>query len=383
VPFLAPIRVAGATPYEASQAPRSASSSRSRAIIKGSLLSVPLVLVLIALLASADPIIRWSTDRVEAWLPDWSFPPRVIFFVFLLVLTLGANALAVRQPAAKFPQFRVIDSRWTIGPTEQRMVLCSAAIVLWLFVLLQVSYLVHPPPAVTGTGVTFAEFARRGFGQLSVAVTLVGAIIILLEYARPADSTGRDRATVRRIEFSLVFALELILVSAFRRVILYEQAYGFTEDRVFAQMYMVGMALALVALAWELSHDKISISFGRRVAEIALAGVTVLVFWNYEAWIVNRNVDHAATGGRFDAQYLTTHLSRNATPALIRRLREMPLPQRDTVVAIMACKPLPAERRWFEWNRNVAAARKALSEWSRPACVRPATRRIADTSPAD
>jgi hypothetical protein len=146
-------------------------------------------------------------------------------------------------------------------------------------------------------------------------------------------------------------------------------------------MYMVGMALALVALAWELSHDKISISFGRRVAEIALAGVTVLVFWNYEAWIVNRNVDHAATGGRFDAQYLTTHLSRNATPALIRRLREMPLPQRDTVVAIMACKPLPAERRWFEWNRNVAAARKALSEWNRPACARPATRRIAEEVP--
>ncbi|HEX6628025.1 MAG TPA: DUF4153 domain-containing protein, partial [Gemmatimonadaceae bacterium] len=291
VPFLAPIRVAGATANQAAEAPRSFSSPRTQSIVKGSLLAIPLVVVLIALLASADPIIGWSTDRILAWLPDWSFPPRIVFFLFLLTLTLGANALATRQLTPRFPDYPTVVTRFTLGLTEQRMVLWSAAVVLWLFVLLQVSYFIHPPPAAIGTGVTFAEFARRGFGQLSFAVTLVGAIIILLEYARPADITERDRTMLRRLEFSLVIALELVLISAFRRVILYEQAYGFTEDRVFAQLYMVGMALALGALAWELRRERISVSFGRRVAEIALGAVTVLVFWNYEAWIVNRNVD--------------------------------------------------------------------------------------------
>ena len=62
VPILAPLRVAGATALEASGAPRSVSSSRARSIIKGTLLSAPLVLVLIALLGSADPIIRWSAE---------------------------------------------------------------------------------------------------------------------------------------------------------------------------------------------------------------------------------------------------------------------------------------------------------------------------------
>jgi hypothetical protein len=367
VPFLAPIRVVSAAAYEASEAPRSISSPRARAIIKGSLLSLPLVLVLIALLGSADPVIRWSTDRIAAWLPDWSFPPRVIFFAFLLTLTLGANALAMRQMSARFPQYPVITSRSTVGVTEQRMMLWSAAVVLWLFVLLQVSYLIHPPPAAIGTGVTFAEFARRGFGELSFAVTIVGAIIIILEYARPDSATERDRVVLRRLELTLVIALVLVLISAFRRVILYEQAYGFTDARVFAQAYMVVMALAIAALGWEIRNGKISIAFGRRVAEIALGVLTIIVFWNYPAWIVNKNVDRAATSAQFDAWYLT-RLPQDATPALIARLPEIPALQRDTVVTRLACRPLPAPRRWFEWNRSVAAAADALKNWEHPPC---------------
>src|SRR5437762_2514081 len=190
VPFLAPARVVTAAVNEAAEAPRATSSSRSRALIRGTALSLPLILVLFALLGSADPIIRWSTDRLTSWLPDWSFPPRLLFFVFLLVLTLGANSIAVRQLAPRMPDFLQIPARLTIGLTEQRMVLWSASAVLWLFVALQASYFIHPPPAALGSGVTFADFARRGFGELSFAATLVGAIIIVLEYDRADEGGG-------------------------------------------------------------------------------------------------------------------------------------------------------------------------------------------------
>ena len=365
VPFLAPLRVASASAVEVAGAPRTVSSSRSRALIKGSLLALPLVIVLIALLGSADPVIRWGTDRITAWLPDWSFPPRLVFFIFLLTLTLGADTLGLRQLVAKLPQFPTLTARPTIGLTEQRMVLWSAIVVLWLFVALQVSYLIHPPPAAVGTGITFAEFARRGFGQLSVATTLVSAIIIILEYARSPQTTERDLTTMRRLEIALIVALELVLLSAFRRVLLYEEAYGFTDTRVFAQAYMIAMGLALGALAWEIWRGKISVSFGRRVAEIALAAFTVLVFWNYEAWIANKNIDRAANTGKFDARY-TGYLSRDATPTIARRRAEIPRVQRDSLERIFACKALPAQRRWYEWNRSVSAADAALRTWERP-----------------
>lgn len=367
VPFLAPFRVLASSAREAGEAPGAVSSPRSRALIKGSILSVPLAIVLIVLLGSADAVINAGLNRVTAWLPDWSFPGRVVFFLFLLALTLGANALATRQIASNLPRFPVITERVVIGLTEQRMVLWSAAVILWAFVLLQASYLIHPPPAVLGNGVSFAEFARKGFAQLSFAVTIVGAIILFLEYARPLSTEAGDRASLRWLEFALVIALELVLISAFRRVILYEQSYGFTEARVFAQAYMVGIALALVALAWEIRSGAISIALGRRIAEIALGVFTVLLFWNYEAWIVNRNVDRDVSTGHFDPSYLT-RLSPDATPAITRRVAEIRQPERDTVVALLACKRIPAPRAWYEWNRGVTAARAAIGNWPHDPC---------------
>src|SRR6476469_1849743 len=97
VPGLAPFRVWRATGQQISDARRPGSSPRSRALVKGALLSAPLVILLIVLLGSADPVIRWGTDHIAAWLPDWSFPPRLIFFAFLLSITLGATSLVARQ----------------------------------------------------------------------------------------------------------------------------------------------------------------------------------------------------------------------------------------------------------------------------------------------
>jgi hypothetical protein len=367
VPFLAPFRVVTSTARELADAPNSVSSPRSRSIIKGTLLSVPLIIVLVVLLGTADPVIRWSADHISAWLPDWSFPPRILFFAFLLTLTLGANTIAHRQLTAKFPQYPPLGVSPTVGVMEQRMVLWSAGVVLWLFVLLQASYLIHPPPAAVGTGVTFADFARRGFGELSFAATLVGAIILVLEYTRPADTTERDRGLLRRLELGLVIALELILISAFRRVILYEQAYGYTTARVFAQAYMIVMALSLGALALEITSNRTSIAFGRRVAEIALGALTVLVFWNFEAWIVDRNIDRAARTGKFDAEY-ARQLSGDAIPTLVERRAEIPLAQRDSIMIQLGCERLSGDLRWFEWNRSVSAADRALRSVERPPC---------------
>lgn len=369
VPFLAPFRAWRATAYETADAPRSISSPRARSIIKGALLSAPLVLVLIALLGSADPVIRWGTDRVVEWLPDWSFPPRLLFFAFLLSITVGVNSISSRQIGSNLPNLPALGKRATIGLTEQRMMLWSAAAVLWLFVLLQISYFIHPPPVAMDSGVTFAEYARRGFGELSFATTIVGAIILILEYTRPPDTTELDRKMLVRLELALLVALELVLISAFRRVVLYEQAYGFTTGRLFPQAYMVGMSLVLIALALEILRGSISVSFGRRVAEIGLGVFTVFVFWNYEAWIVNRNIDRAAQSGKFDGVY-AGRLSMDAVPTLISRRAQLPADARAIVEARLACVRLPADRRWFEWNRSVREADLALRGWDRPPCIR-------------
>jgi hypothetical protein len=189
----------------------------------------------------------------------------------------------------------------------------------------------------------------------------------VLEYARPTEATQKDRTGLRRLELALVIALELILISAFRRVILYEEAYGFTTARLFAQAYMIVMGVALGALALEITRGAISVAFGRRVAEIALGAFTVLVFWNHQAWIVGKNIDRARQNGKFDSLY-SSRLSGDAIPTLVERRAEIPQPARDTLEMRLACKSRPEERRWFEWNLRESEAKRALQALKLPPC---------------
>ena len=367
VPFLAPFRVWLASAREAASAPRISSSPRAKPIVKGVLLTLPIAIALVALLRDADPVFAWTSDHLTALLAHWSFATRVLFFLFLLSLTLGANSLSARESEARLPALPALTLPAMLGITEQRIVLWSVAGILWLFVLLQVSYLFHPPPSAVGSGVTFAEYARKGFAGLSLAVTIVGGIILVLEATRPRDADQRTRRSLVRLEAALLIALELVLLSAFRRVILYEQAYGFTTARLFAQAYMVVTAAVLVALWLEIGGGSISVAFARRVAVIALAVFTMLAFWNYEAWIVNRNIDRSRASGKFDAYY-AIRLSRDALPALIERRRELPIAEQSIVEGWLGCIQAPAQRRWFEWNRSVAATTRAMAGLKRVPC---------------
>ena len=378
VPFLAPFRVLTASGREVGAVPTRISSPRSRGVVRGLLITLPIVVVLIALLQNADPVIAWGVNRIGDLLPEWSIPGRLLFFLFLLALTLGANSISARQAEARVPTIPGVV-RGTIGVTEQKIVLIGVAVVLWIFVLLQLSYLFYSPASAVGSGVTFAEHARRGFAELSIAVTLVGGIILGLEATRPRGAADDARGTLVRLEVALLIALELMLLSAFRRVILYEQAYGFTGARLFAQAYMVVLAAALVLLWLEIRNGAISIAFARRVAVLALGVFTVWVYWNHEAWTVERNIDRSRATGKFDVAY-ATRLSRDAVPTLIARRTELPAAEQSTLDSWIACIRAPEERRWFEWNRSVEATRAALAGLSRPPCA-VATRRPSAITP--
>jgi hypothetical protein len=328
---------------------------------------VPIVIVLLALLRNADPVISWLVHGVTDFFAQWSFTARLIFFLVLLSVTLGANSLAARQRDALLPSPLKWTNRLSLGLTEQKIVLVGVAVVLWLFVLLQISYLFHSPPSAAGSGVTFAEYARQGFAQIAVAATLAGAIIVILERTRPRDANPRPLASLAQIETAILVALELALVSAFRRVVLYENAYGFTTARVYAQTYIVVLAVALVALWLEIRKGGITIDLGRRISVIALGAFTILAFWNHDAWIANRNIDRALASGKFDGSY-AARLSRDAIPALVARRGEMPLSERATLEGQLACLRRAEPRKWFEFNLRARAADAALGTASLPLC---------------
>ncbi|MEJ7813287.1 MAG: DUF4173 domain-containing protein [Gemmatimonadaceae bacterium] len=341
---------------------------KSVPLVRGALLTLPVVIAFALLLAGADPTFAGWRDSIAAALSSWVIVPRLVFFALLLVMTLGAFSFAVRNaplprptlagvlPAGAAPVLR-------IGGTERAMLLGSVAALFAVFLALQVSYFFGNAPAIAGSGVTYAEFARRGFGELSLVATGCTALMVLLDLL--AARGARERI-IRGVQLVLVGEMLLLLMSAFRRVSLYEAAYGFTTARLYAQAYMVVMAVVLGVLTLEILRG---LDVNRLVMRSVFAGTlafTGLTYWNHEGWIATKNIDRLRATGRVDLRYLTQQLSPNATPAIVRALPSLPPAPaamiRECLTSRYAGWGSGDRDEWYEWNLARARARRALAK---------------------
>lgn len=354
-PFRSAARVVTSALREAGLALRAATDSPSRPVLRRIVIVAPVVIVLLILLGGADPVIDSVIHNIGLWIPTITISGRPVFFAFLLVVMVGASSrlpeLKVAIPPLQ-PQFRN-------GPTSKDGIILvgSTLATLLVFLILQTIYLFVQPPSEIGNGVTYAEFARRGFGQLCVVVTIVAAVILFAERFRDKDDVARS-LTLRKFEFAAIVAAGLILLSALRRVILYEQAYGYTLARVHATAYIVFIAAFLILLVLELRRGQITESLGRRSAAFALAVVLVILYWNDQAWIANRNIDRIHATGKFDASYAAS-LSLDAFPTLASRKDELPPAYWATIRDRAACKSIIGPFQWYEWNPVRSAAKTA------------------------
>lgn len=335
-------------------------STRARAWVRGLVISVPVLVVFSLLLANADPVFAAMRDAIDQRLVQWDQAPRLIFFAVLLVIVLGAYSYAQGDEPTPHTATIGAPARW-FGSTERLMLFSGVAALLWLFVALQLSYLFGNQPQLPNSGLTFAEHARRGFGELSV-VASASALLIIVSQRYGID--GGHPRVLRILTFAVMEAVLLVLVSAFRRVLLYEAAYGFTTDRLYAQVYMVAVAIGLVLLAIEVIGEFDLDRLFRRSVAAATVLFAGLLYWNHEGWIARKNMDRLATNGQLDVAYLVNHLSPRAIPTIVQRLPSVPEPMRSELLGALGERHSKlvdgGPRRWMEWNVADTRAREAF-----------------------
>lgn len=335
-------------------------STRARAWVRGLAMTLPVLVGFALLLSGADPVFAAGRDAVADLVASWEFVPRTVFFLVLLLIVLGAYACASIVPETPATLEGTVPHRW-LGSTERLILLAGVAALFWLFLALQVGYLFGNLPQVPASGFTFAEYARRGFAELTIVASASALLIVASE--RYGNVDGRER-TLRLLTFALIAAVLLLLGSAFRRVWLYEAAYGFTTARLYAQVYMCAVAAGLVMLTLEVAGNFDAGRLFRRAATAAAILFIALIYWNHEAWIANRNLDRFAGEGQLDVAYLTQDLSADAIPAIAERLASLPEPMRSEIRSALQGRydahREGRQRAWYEWNLASSRARQAL-----------------------
>ena len=328
-----------------SQTSKEQNPSKSKpglAILRGVLITIPLLLLFGLLLASADTIFSELLGSAFDWLKFDIFDNLIpqIFFILLLTwfgaaalwhaLTKSENQLAIQPDKPLFKPF--------LGMTETSIALISLNVLFALFLVVQFRYFFAGSANVSIDGFTYAEYARRGFFEL-VAVALIASVL----YFSLASFTKRGTQAKKRA-FSVMAGLLLaqvgvMLISAFQRLRLYEQAYGFTSLRLAAHVFMVFVGLLLLALIlMELTN-----SF-RRLGLVLMLGVLafalVMVGLNEDALIAQQNLERAVQGEKLDAAYLVHDLSNDAVPTLFRYMDDPDIdPElREKLQLVMACR---------------------------------------------
>ena len=155
----------------------------------------------------------------------------------------------------------------------------------------------------------------------------------------------------------------VLLASAFRRILLYEEAYGYTVSRVWGQAFMVTLALGLVVLALELDRGFDVHRLVRRQASLGAAMLLTLTAWNHEAWIATRNVERFQRSGQLDLTYLSRSLSASAMPAALeaaRRAGGVHGVCADLHIRERWSRAAAYGRGWHEWSAARHGARTAL-----------------------
>ena len=323
-------------------------------VARGLLIAAPIAVVLAALLASADPVFAsfFSLNiDIGRLVLDCAFVALGALF------TAGLLRLAASEPVD-----RVDGPSWRLGATEALVVLAVLDAVFAAFAIAQVLAATGAAAdTLRSAGVTYADYARSGFFQLLWVSGI--ALAVLFSFSRISRlSEPRSRLAFLVLAECAIALTLLIDVVAFRRLSLYEEAYGFTMLRLYSHVFAGWAAVVFVLLAIDfLGLWKWRRWFIGAAVTSALAVLLVLNVVNPEALVVALNTNHAQITHKLDSSYLQ-ELSSDATPALLESRASID-PTFRSQVEWVACgrprvyaPPLAA----FNWSdAQAAAARRA------------------------
>ena len=290
-------------------------SEESRRSIKyagfGTIVALPVLLIVLSLLAEADPLFERFVDRAGLFL-DGQFVEHMVFIGAASWVTAGAvrgSLLPVGVSAATF------RGTMQLPFSAALPVLGGLALLLSAWIGLQVRTLFGGAAYVAETaGMTMAEYARDGFFELIVLAGIVLAVLLVADDVLDR-AEGRARTSFRMLGQLLIALVSAVLVSAVVRLSMYVQYFGLTADRVIALAILLWVALVLVWFGMTVLRGSRA-RFAPGVLVISAIWLGALNLSNPERWVVTTNVARAEEGREFDVAY-HAQLSGDALPTLL------------------------------------------------------------------
>ena len=338
-------------------------------VLRGLALALPVLLVFSALLASADAVFAGYLGALLRFnLPDFGD-----LFVQGMIVTAagwflaGALVYALRRPAAGDafpwePETTALRRLVSLGFVEVVTILSAVDLLFLAFGAIQFAYLFGGRANITLTGFSYADYARRGFFELvAVSVLTLGLILGLQWLVRPR-TPGQTRL-FNGLSTLMIGLVLVLLASALQRMVLYEEAYGYTHLRLYVHVFMLWLAATFLWLLGTLLVRPRRFAIGAFVCALGFLGTLNVV--NPDATIARENLGRYHATARLDAAYLSD-LSADAVPLLVANLDTLQGEEREVLrlrlLALAQRTPAPGTQTWPAFHLARQAAATVLGE---------------------
>ncbi|MDP8952246.1 MAG: DUF4173 domain-containing protein, partial [Actinomycetota bacterium] len=326
------------------------------AILRGLAIASPLLLLFGGLFVAADAVF----ERLVLNLFDFD-PARVLghLLLFFAIAWASAGLLRLALIGGELPKPEGRPSFAYLGVVELGVALGLLNVLFLTFVVVQVRYLFGGEDQVLASaGLTYAEYARRGFFELVGVTALVLPLLLLAHWLLRAERPAHEKV-LRLFSGSLVALLFVVMDSALQRMRLYQAEFGLTELRLYTTAFMFWIFAVLVwFLLTVLRGRRERFAFGALTTGfLAVALVNAI---NPDALIVRTNVARLEAGREFDAPYLAS-LSADAVPSLMESLAAMNGDDRLAVEEVLRRRwASAAGEGWRTYNIGRSQARDAV-----------------------
>lgn len=331
------------------------SKRRAGSVILGLVLSLPALLIIIPLLKSSDAAFSNLIDQ---------FSPKNFFELIgagmiglILFILLFGRMLAVPNVTRQAP-----DKHKDSGAEPALVItfLSVISVVFLLYLFSQLSYFFSAFSGLLPKNFTVAEYARRGFFEMT-AVCAINLLIIFLANLICRKKEGKAPLSVRLLSvFFCVFSLVLAATSL-SKLFLYIQSFGMTHLRIITSVFVVFLAVIFITVLFRLFFKKIP------YIKVALAAaallLTVTAFVNVDRVIAKYNIEAYLSGTLDSIDMDTLHdLDSNATaPYLLKLVND-----KNRTVSRKAQKLLTWQARdLFEIeNGKIVESKSELRSWN-------------------
>lgn len=305
-------------------------------IALGVVVSLPILFIFIFLFARADVVFADLIFNIFDWDIDGNLANKILIQIWrgirTLFITLFFGGIFYFLTSKEHELLeKIVKLPRQFDSVTVATIFTLINLLFVFFIFFQLKYLFGSADFVMINGYTYAEYARKGFFELVWVMVIVMGVELLFfrSFAR--------RETLKLVNYLQIFLIAqaaVVAMSALKRMNLYQNAYGFTVSRLYAEWFIyfllflsVGFVVVLIAKRTFREFFYASMIFG-------LLAFVIVASINVDQMIAKKNIDRALLQKKeLDTIYLCQDLSLDALSE-INRLAQDPVMSEKVVFII-------------------------------------------------